>query len=352
MLRANTVFVVGAGASTDVRFPTSDQLKTTIRNKIPTGLGRDMLPNGERKIWQAYKWHAAPDGTQGVDISSYLAAGAQIASAMPQVSSIDLYIDNRRENKFIEICGKVAITNFILEAERKSRLYIDLRDANTQFDFNKIEQTWYAKLWKLLVVGIETKTVDQIFKNVSFVVFNYDRCIEHYLFRALQNHYRTSEQDAVAIMQDLKIYHPYGKVGSLPWQNESMPTKFGEDVRPTELATLAGRIKTYTQRVKDKRTMESLHELMQEAERVVFLGFAFHEQNMELITPNHPTKTMKVFATTQGISESDLEHVKQDIAKLLGLQSHPPYLGIDLGNERLSCTQLFDEYRIAFSRSH
>jgi hypothetical protein len=74
---------------------------------------------------------------------------------------------------------------------------------------------------------------------------------------------------------------------------------------------------------------------------VVFLGFAFYEQNMELINPIIPTKAKRIFATAWGISPSDCEVVKEQI--LQTFDRKPQHLKIELRNS-LKCAHLFREY--------
>ena len=68
----------------------------------------------------------------------------------------------------------------------------------------------------MLVRGVPKENVSQIFDNVSFIVFNYDRCIEHFLLFVLQNAYGISDREAGKILvEKLRIIHPYGVVGDI-----------------------------------------------------------------------------------------------------------------------------------------
>lgn len=62
---------------------------------------------------------------------------------------------------------------------------------------------------------------------------------------------------------------------------------------------------------------------MLEANRIAFLGFAFHKLNMEILTLNdkHARKDKPIcFATTYGISNSDKKVVHIQINDLYGMQ--------------------------------
>jgi len=51
-----------------------------------------------------------------------------------------------------------------------------------------------------------------MFDNISIICFNYDRCIEHYLYSALVAHYGITKPAAAKIMGKLRIHHPYGVI--------------------------------------------------------------------------------------------------------------------------------------------
>jgi len=119
--------------------------------------------------------------------------------------------------------------------------------------------------------GVPKENVSEIFDRVSFINFNYDRCVEHFLFHALQKLYTLPEKDAKAIVDNLNIIHPYGIVGDGDFGNTS-----------ADYVALADGIKTYTEQVGNADVMLSLGAEVARAEAMVFLGFAYHSQNMEL----------------------------------------------------------------------
>lgn len=90
--------------------------------------------------------------------------------------------------------------------------------------------------------------------SVSLIVFNYDRCIEYYLYYQLQSYYGIPKEVAAVLLNKLKIYHPYGVVGYLPWQESLDGDYFGKDKidfghEPTSdhLLDLASQIRTFTE---------------------------------------------------------------------------------------------------------
>jgi hypothetical protein len=50
------------------------------------------------------------------------------------------------------------------------------------------------------------------------------------------------------------------------------------------------------------------------AHAVIFLGFAYHNQNMTLLRPAEPIKPKQIFGTAFGMSDADVEVVSHDLA--------------------------------------
>ena len=198
---------------------------------------------------------------------------------------------------------------------------------------------------QILTDGRRKENINQLFEDVYCITFNYDRCIEHFFFHALQNYYNIKPDEAAGIMQGFKIFHPYGMVGRLPWQGGRVSTPFGADVSGRDLLSLAEQIKTYTERIEDEEAITEMRQLVQKAKVIVFLGFAFHQQNMRLIKPDQKSKAKRVFATARGISSGDTAIVEKQIKDLLGTAT-PVILRHDL-----FCVGLFDEFRRSLSLS-
>ena len=147
--------------------------------------------------------------------------------------------------------------------------------------------------------------------------------MEQFIYYALQNYYKISEAEAAELFKIIKIYHPYGDVGTMPWINQDNAMEFGTKPDPQKLLQLAQNIKTFTEGT-DPNSSEILEirKHMATAERVVFLGFAFHELNMELIDPG-PNKNeywsginVKCYATTLDRSDNDKSIIETRIVNL------------------------------------
>ena len=230
-----------------------------------------------------------------------------------------------------------------------------------QLDFVASAGTWYGRLWKVLCTGVDVSNVDRIFDNIAFIVFNYDRCVEQFLYEATKTYYNLSEHKAAEILTRLKIYHPYGLVGEFPVGNGIPGIKFGQITGDQGLLNIAGKIRTFTERVDEGTELESIRDMVSEAEKLVFLGFAFHEINMALLKVTKSSNTKAVFGTRLGLSDSDANIIVRRIQGMLR-QSWGESKGLSMGqagkqgsevnqvNMRMlngKCADLFSEYSLS-----
>src|SRR5205823_781262 len=93
----------------------------------------------------------------------------------------------------------------------ESPLYF--QDSDEAVDFALIADTWFVRFMRMLAVP--RSQLEQIFENVAFIVFNYDRCLEHFLLLALTRLYDISPTDAAILLGKLTIIHPYGVIARL-----------------------------------------------------------------------------------------------------------------------------------------
>ena len=159
---------------------------------------------------------------------------------------------------------------------------------------------------------------------------------------AIQNYYRIPEARAAELVNSIDMLHPYGKVGFLPWEKASSTMEFGAEPNSEQLLQLAHDIKTFTEGT-DPESSEilAIRSHIASAKRLVFIGFAFHKLNMNLISAQElaeeDASAIRVYSTTLGISESDKEVVSEMINDLYGDR-----LNIRMAN--VTCKDLFSEY--------
>ena len=222
MFKSKTLFIIGAGASCEAKLPSGVELKNKIGEKLNlrSDFGHREQNEGDDHIFEALQRHSR--GNE--ELKRYLQAGKQYFGAMHQSISIDNYLDAHQNDKYTILCGKLGIAKTILEAERTSLLYFD-ETKREKMNFATIENTWYGEFQKILMENVEKSNISKLFENVSFITFNYDRCIEHFLVHSITNYYGTDFHEVSALVNQVVISHPYGVAGLLPWQVQTQGVK-------------------------------------------------------------------------------------------------------------------------------
>jgi hypothetical protein len=345
MSNKKTLYIIGAGASREAGLPTGYELKEKISSLMDIKvdrIGRELV-SGDWSIYSALRMYIEQPETQEKDINHYLHAAWRIRDAMPQAISIDNFIDTHNDDKKIELCGKLAIVRSILDAERSSKLYIDPSNFYNRLDFHAIEKTWYSNFMKLLTENCTKKNLPERLDSIALIVFNYDRCIEHFLYNSLQNYYGLNPEDVEKLVNEIEIYHPYGAVGALPWQSDQS-VAFGAELQPHELLSSTNKIKTFTEGTDPQSSdILAIRNNVNKADTIVFLGFAYHELNMELLMPDSSTpdrsKLRSCFGTAKRISDHNCGMIKDKLKAFY--KREVDYLII---NNKLDCYSLFEEY--------
>lgn len=337
-----TVYVVGAGASFEANLPTGNELKDRIAGLLDMRFEFNTQNSGDYEIQQALRQHTHEDRSLKT-LNSYLHECRHISENMPLAISIDNFIDSERGNEKLALCGKLAIVKSILKAERNSSLYFDRNRSERRFNFSSLENTWYLSFFRTLTENCNKEDLGPRFENITLIIFNYDRCIEHFLFHALMSYYRLDNQQAAELVSNIEIIHPYGTVGSLEWQDRASSTaiEFGGELHVRRLIDYAERIRTFTEGAHSEY-MDSLISSMRFTERLIFLGFAFHRLNMDLIGGETNERyenphNIECYATAYETSQSDQVAIQNSINHLY---SNPVSSNI----ENTTCAQIFRDY--------
>lgn len=331
-----TVFVIGAGANVEIGMPSGKKLK----QEIAECLNFEPISRGEEsKNWIIFEaLH-----TVLKDIDQIFGLASTVREAMPFSISIDNFIDAHRNEPLIALCGKLAIIKSILAAERKSYVYHYFKNNNQKFI-----ETWYPLFFQKITEGCEINQFIERLKDISFIIFNYDRCFEYYMANAINAYYKIGVGNADKIVDGMKIIHPYGKIGEL----NRIP--LDADLCYKKLFDCVNNIRTFTEDSKETREERaSIKHLIDNANRIIFLGFAYHRMNLDLLfdinkpAPNAvvsmPLNNVECYGTGFGISENDRKYIQSLLWRIDSRFEHSDISGT-------SCTQFFNDfwYRISF----
>jgi hypothetical protein len=338
MLSSKTVFIVGAGASQEVGMPIGWELRDIIADKLDMRFEfpDKFIGSGDSKVLG--RLHLKYFSTGQLD--RYMGACKLISDGIRYSDSIDDFIDLHRDEPMVAVCGKVAIAASILEKERESKLYVDPSNIYNTLDLDQIQGTWYLPFLRLLSTQVPKSDLDKLFENVTIICFNYDRCIEQFLYHAITKQYGIRREEALSLVAKLQIFRPYGSVGDyfgdVPFGSNNLP----------QVETVASSLRTYTEQIENTEGLRAIKTVVAEARTIVFLGSAFHANNMALLQPDAGAAVKWIFATRKGISESDLDRVHYMLSALRGIK--PPMLAPHERNRFAStCNDLFDEHKLA-----
>lgn len=324
--------------------PTGSELKGMISSSLARGIDdfRRMV-GGDSAIREALYAKGQQSGSAH-SVNDYYQAARRICTAMPQAPSIDNFIDSHRSNPAIAEVGKLAIASSILKAERGSTLYVSPDNIYNTVNFQRLQDTWFNAFFQLLCLNAQEEELQGRLSRVRVVTFNYDRTLEHFLYHSIQNYYGTKPERAAEILSHLSVFHPYGKVGSLPWQNSGISMLFGGEIYSSPLVQVAETLRTFTEGTSETDSqLVQIREAVFEAETLVFLGFAFHELNLELLFGSPTTAPVRhskqVFGTAMGLSESNKDAITAELA----IRGRFDRTRITLRRD-LSAAQLLPEY--------
>lgn len=339
-----TVLIIGAGASFEAGLPLGQDLKNDIRDilnidmnesgRIVTGGG------GSRYLANAINQLVKSHEDRFVESTKYVDACREIRGALPLANSIDGYLGSHSGNSYIANCGKMGIVEAILRAEEKSKLFVDLDRTYAELDLVRLESTWFARFFKKLASG---NSLDHFVKRLSaccFVIFNYDRCVEHFLFHSIQKYYPVTAEKAGEILRAITFVHPYGKVGALPWEQKNGSVRFGEGESQWNLPVLSGQIRTVSEGIVLHADIELAKEAIAEARQLVFLGNAMHKPNLDIIRPDIPCSPKQMIATSHGIPKFEAEQKERLMSHFFVAEAED----IEIRFENLTCDQLFIEF--------
>jgi hypothetical protein len=315
-----TVFIVGAGASTDFGLPVGSGLADWIRVRLTgelSGLGGILIDA------------AMMSGKAG----NFRAAAEDLAGGLLAARSIDRLIHSRRDRELFGHVGKVSIAAAISEHEQLSPLgsRIGHEDdwAARQAGLESARGSWLARLFSLLQEGVQPNHSQAVMDSVSFVTFNYDRCIERYLQLAFRQIMDQAAERASELVLQVPIVHVYGRLGPLPGLEGSSETVVPFGVNNGEyLDHMASNLRTFTEAI-DDGVITDIRNLIDQAEVVVFLGFAFDPLNVDALFARGPLRPdQRVIGTAFDLSPATLYNFQ-----LKAFGAHPNIPDKALGRE-------------------
>jgi len=275
MIQTPTVFVLGAGASADFHFPIGKDLVQAVVNNL-----RTTTQVREQILESGFSVKDIEDFSDALRFSAEW--------------SIDAFLEKRPS--FMNI-GKSAMAAVLILKESTEQVFNPLGGFN----------------WMQYLVGKMQGSSFEGFANnrVTFVTFNLDRVLEHYLCTVLKNAWGKEEHEVGALLKQIPIIHLHGQLGFLPWQSDRAPhVRNFEPFLDTETIRVAGEgIKVVHEGIEDRREQfDAAKAAILAADRTYLLGIGTGNVNLSRLGekgfPND-----KVFATEMGLTQVEYDDI-------------------------------------------
>jgi hypothetical protein len=139
------------------------------------------------------------------------------------------------------------------------------------------QEKWYEHLFARLFCRKELFPARQI----EVLTFNYDRSFERSLELALRSCYGLSQLEASIMRDRIPVHHIYGDLGSLCEDDEQDYRPYSSQLDKWQIRKAAKRICLLGEERSDSERISRAREMVANATRIAFLGFAFHPLNVE-----------------------------------------------------------------------
>jgi hypothetical protein len=152
--------------------------------------------------------------------------------------------------------------------------------------------------------------------RIAVITYNYDRSLEYFLHQSLMARYRMSESEALEILQNICIIHVHGVLGEYPVVPYKKLAEGDTLFKISEAIKIVHEIQDTPDGFCSKDFRRANTELAK-AERILFLGFGFHEDNLRRLEFFSPEvfQGREVLATTGYIGKRDLGIIIERTAK-------------------------------------
>lgn len=316
MIRTDTTLIVGAGANREIEMPDGPDLLA----KIAAGFEFDRLHSDvkSRDLVNLANLFERVSDEIGLSYDELVGGAMAIREATIVSTSIDAILEQYGHDPAVLAAGKLAIVYYTLQAESKSTLAAEPRAAG-ELPLRGTEN-WLYQLGQLIVKGVPRAKAEECFEKLSIVCFNYDRAIEHYLPWVVQRAFgMTYEESCELVAGRLRIVHPYGVTGRLPWQgDEENGATWGQD-DPENIVQLSKRIFTASQRAASRQFQSYLRAEMSRGKRLGFLGFGFDPMNVAMLFDELEHDNPDMLISLVDIGEVERKAILRLIYRLTGI---------------------------------
>src|SRR3989338_8724776 len=209
------LIVLGAGSSVDFGFPSGIGLIKRIYRKWKEPDG-ELIDIFETLLGQ----HGKPKSSTPENKLKGFADQLFYSGAI----SIDDFLSQSTDSLLKDI-GRISIFNEIIESEKVSipcdAGYCETKEGETTekrgvSGLFKWEQNWLREFFGKTLrpfKGVSDLKKHLQTNTLEFIIFNYDRCVEYYLYQAVKNYYSlANDEEVYEILKLINFTHIYGEI--------------------------------------------------------------------------------------------------------------------------------------------
>lgn len=191
---------------------------------------------------------------------------------------------------------------------------------------SRIDGDWYKYLFTKMISGLNTfeEIKNGFHNNLSFITFNYDRSLENYLFTNLYNVLKSDDIkpfDIAQIIESIPFVHVYGKPGYLEWETNA-------DIKKTipygkfdwriykQIENVIDMIQLIYDERKNSDQINKAKSFISDSKRVLFCGFGYDPQNLEILGFPNIIQDQQVFGTALKNTTNEISHIKNLISNM------------------------------------
>jgi hypothetical protein len=315
-----TVFVLGAGASCPYGYPSGAELRKLI-------CFEEGFWNSYTEYLRSNKSVESIKGDRTREVNQF-----RNVFNNANIKSIDVFM---AANPKLAPIGKYIIAFEVFRSEQQScfgeeakRRQERLEDLSQSPDKKRYlwgiacfqGGDWYFYLYNRLIEGLVGKDALPDFSDdkISFITFNYDRSLEHFLYESLSNSFtEVLETEVIKRLKKLKILHVYGQVAPLKWQDSEQGIDYRPEINEPLLQKAATNIKTIYEQ-KESSVLNDAQKLLAQAEKIFFLGFGYAQENLDVLKlPDRNKRPTDICGTAYGLEDRELYDCRNKIIEWL-----------------------------------
>jgi hypothetical protein len=271
MIRKKTVLIVGAGGSIPYGLPSGADLLNSIVGHLRTGDLYSVI----YRLTQKDQTHVESVRTR-------------LTNSM--TDSIDAFLEKNPDDSFVQDLGKISIAFCLWSKLKGAKAYQALP-----------QEDWIRFLWNKMQQ--EARSFEELRANaITLITFNFDMLLEAKLSDAIVALYpNVNLRDARAYVHSI-VVHVHGTL-SYP-SNEAKPSDEWLNKAKDDIRVVHQEI--------DTSLLDSLTQLIEEAEVVAFVGFGYHPDNLKKL--GFPRMKNLLFGSAFGLGAGEKAQITQAVA--------------------------------------